>query len=104
MLPNEILNKIFKYRYHDFKKFLSKIRRVNREYHQKFILNCDQVQQYTNHKNSLYYIFDGRFLRDFSYNFRELDRNVIHKNKWSNTLIFNPNIKGLYVEELNDNY
>lgn len=38
MLPNEIINKILEYKYHyqDFKKFLLKIKKVNREYKEKF--------------------------------------------------------------------
>lgn len=36
MLPNELVDKIFKYRYRNFKIFLSKIRKVNREYKRKY--------------------------------------------------------------------
>lgn len=38
MLPNEIINKIFQYRYRDFKIFLSKMKKINEEYREKFVL------------------------------------------------------------------
>lgn len=36
MLPNEIIDKIFKYRYQNFKIFLSKMRKINQEYRNKY--------------------------------------------------------------------
>lgn len=66
MLPNEILDKIFQYRNQDFRKFLSKIGKVNREYKEKFYLNESHVLikicRYGPYKSNFFY-YNWRYLK-----------------------------------------
>lgn len=58
MLPNEVLDKIFKYRYQNFRNFLSKMRKINREYGNKYKAIGDKIfffLEYNNISEPFYY-------------------------------------------------
>lgn len=98
MLPNELIDKIFKYRYRDFKIFLSKIKKINREYKEKFCLND-------------YFELVGKCdIRvsggpgDFFYNYRRLNS---PNHYFTNRVICNPKVmraNSLNVANLKKNY
>lgn len=80
MLPNEIIDKIFQYRYLNFKKFLFKIRRVNKEYKNLFT-----IQNYSNYSNNISREILELADNNFKYNYRD-----IKKYNYSKLFIHNP--------------
>lgn len=64
MLPNEIIDKIFKYRHQNFKKFLYKMKKINLEYKEKFMKIED---------GSICYRNNDKYGYQFRYNFRYLN-------------------------------
>lgn len=85
MLPNEILDNIFKYYYYDLNKFFSRIKRVNREYHRLF---------YRDEKSGIFFKRTENVQSLFPYNYRQLED---LPSMAASRSIYNPNNNNIFI-------
>lgn len=91
MLPNEVLDKIFQYRYYGLKNFFLNIKKVNREYHQLFYLRDNVTLPGVVWKK----IYRNGLEIAFPYNYRPI-KNPLYRELISIS-IYNPNVDNFKI-------